>query len=184
MLSTPILFIGPVRAGKTTLAGLVAAELKLRHISLDDLRWNYFREVGYDDQLAKQIRAQGGFLALMFYRQLFDPHSVERIISDYPEAVIDAGAGVGPYENKPAFLRLQAVLAPLRNVFLLLPSPDFNESLRILKERDPHPPADLAFDINAHFLQHPGYAILAKHTLYNQDMTPAQSCAQVLELLS
>ena len=74
MPQTPILFIGPVRAGKSTLARLVAAELKLPHISLDDMRWKYYREIGYDDGFAKQIRSQGGFLALMFYRQLFDPY--------------------------------------------------------------------------------------------------------------
>ena len=68
MTALPILFIGPVRAGKTTLARLVANQLNLQHVSLDDLRWSYFREIGYDDELAKQIRLQGGFLAVMYYR--------------------------------------------------------------------------------------------------------------------
>ena len=56
MPKTPILFIGPVRAGKSTLARLVAARLKLTHVSLDDIRWQYYREIGYDDDLAKLIR--------------------------------------------------------------------------------------------------------------------------------
>ncbi len=184
MTSTPVLFIGPVRAGKTTLARLVAAQLKLTHISLDDLRRIYYREIGYDDDLASRIRHQAGFLAFMFYRQLFDPYSVERVLSDYPAAVIDCGAGVGPYENIVQRQHIQDLLKPLPNVFLLLPSQDLDESLRILKERDPSPPADLSFDINAHFLRHPGYYSLARHTIYTKDKTPEQSCAEVIELLS
>ena len=183
MTSTPILFIGPVRSGKSTLARLVAAELKLPHISLDDMRWKYYREIGYDDELAKQIRSQGGFLALMFYRQLFDPYSVERVLTDYPEAVIDVGAGVGPYENKQAFQHIQSLFAPIPNVFLLLPSQMLDESLRILKDRDSSPPTDLKFDINAHFLQHPGYRLLAKQIIYTKNKIPEQSCLEVLELI-
>jgi hypothetical protein len=183
MTHTPILFIGPVRAGKSTLARVVAAELKLPHVSLDELRWKYYREIGYDDELATQIRSQAGFLALMFYRQLFDPYSVERVFTDYPEAVIDVGAGVGPYENKQVLQHIQSLFAPIPNVFLLLPSQKLDESLRILKERDPSPPTDLKFDINAHFLQHPGYRLLAKQVIYTKDKTPDQSCDEVLGLI-
>ena len=183
MPKTPILFIGPVRAGKSTIARLVAARLKLTHVSLDDIRWQYYREIGYDDDLAKQIRLQGGFLALMFYRMLFDAYSVERVLVDYPAAVIDFGAGVGPFENQSQLTQIQSIFEPIPNTFLLLPSEDIEESLRILRERDPSPPADLHFDINAHFLQHPGYRRLAKHIIYTQNKTLEQSCSEVLQLV-
>jgi len=184
MAITPILFIGPVRAGKSTLARLVAAQLGLPHISLDELRWKYYSEIGYDDDLAKQIRQQGGFLALMFYRMLFDAHSVQRVLSEYSHAVIDFGAGVGPFENRSQLKQIQSLFESIPNIFLLLPSQDMDESLRILKERDPNPPADLHLDINAHFLHHPGYRMLAKHIIYTKDKTPEQSCLEVLGLLS
>lgn len=183
MITTPILFIGPVRAGKSTIASLIAAQLNLPHVSLDELRWGYYREIGYDEELAKQIRAQGGFLAMMFYRQLFDAFSVERMLSDHPEAVIDFGAGVGPFENHEQLKRIQALFEPIPNIFFLLPSPDITESIRILRQRDTNPPADLKFDINAHFLQRPGYRVLAKYTIYTQGETPEQSCAEALKLL-
>ncbi len=183
MPTTPIIFIGPVRAGKSTIASLVAAKLGLPHVSLDSLRWRYYREVGYDDELAKQIRIQGGFLAVMFYRQLFDPHSVERVLGDHPSAVIDCGAGVGPYENNEQFHRIRDLFAPIPNIFLLLPSEDVKESLLILKERDPSPPADLNFDISAHFLQHPGYRLLAKYIICTKSKTPEQTCSEVLQRL-
>jgi len=183
MITPPVLFIGPVRAGKTTLARLVSSQLGLPTISLDDLRWKYYSEIGYDENLAKQIRSEGGFLALLFYRQLFDPYSVERVLGDHPGAVIDFGAGVGPYENQQQLKRMRELFEPIPNTFLLLPSPDVEETLQILLERDINPPADLKFDINAHFLHHPGYRILAKHIIYNKDQTPELTCDEVIRLL-
>ncbi len=180
---TPILFLGPVRAGKTTLARLVSTYLLLPHVSLDEVRRAYYHEIGYEEELAKQIRAQSGFLARMYYRQLFDAYSVERVLRDYPKAVIDFGAGVGPYENRDQLKHIQELLALIPNIFLILPSPDMEESLRILEQRDTCPPGDLNFDINRHFLLHPGYRLLAKHIVYNQNKTAEQSCLEVLALL-
>lgn len=162
---------------------MVASQLDFPHISLDEVRWIYYREIGYDDELAKQIRADGGFLAMMFYRMLFDAYSVERLLRDYPEAVIDFGAGVGPFENQEQLKQIQTLLQPIPNIFLLSPSQDSEESLRILHQRDPNPPNDLKLDINAHFLHHPGYKSLAKHIIYTKSKTPEQSCAEVIDLL-
>ena len=121
MVITPVLFIGPVRAGKSTLAHLVAEKLNLSHISLDETRWKYYREVGYDDHLAERIRADGGFLAMMFYRMLFDVYSVERVLREYPNAVIDFGAGIGPLENHTQLKRIQALFEPIPNIFYYCP---------------------------------------------------------------
>ncbi len=56
--------------------------------------------------------------------------------------------------------------------------------INILRERDTNPPVDLKFDINAHFLHHPGYGLLAKHVIYTQSKLPEQSCTEVIKLLS
>lgn len=183
MISLPIVLIGPVRAGKTTLARLISERLQLLHVSLDEVRWAYYREIGYNDELAKQIRISGGFLALMFYRQLFDVYSVERVLRDHPNAVVDFGAGVGPYENLNQVKQVQELLAPVSNIFLILPSPDLEETIRVLSQRDASPPSGMTFDINRHFVNHPGYRLLAKHVVYNQNQTPAQTCTEVLALL-
>jgi hypothetical protein len=177
-----IILLGPVRTGKSTLGGLLAQQLGVPQISLDKVRKGYYAEIGYDDGLAQTIRRQGGFLALMLYWQLFDAYSVERVLAEHANCVIDFGAGVGVYESQEQFARVQRALAPYRNVFLLLPSPDRVESLQILRERDEEPPTDLNFDFNAHFLAHHGYYDLAKHIVYTKDRTPSESCAEILAL--
>ena len=106
------------------------------------------------------------------------------MLSDHPKAVIDFGAGIGPFENTQYLKRNQTLFESIPNIFLLVPSRDTAESLRILRERDANPPADLKFDINEHFLQHSGYQLLAKHIVYTQGTTPEQSFAEVISLLS
>jgi adenylate kinase family enzyme len=64
-----IILIGPVRTGKSTLGKLLSEKLGQPCVALDDLRWKYYREIGYDEALAKTIRLQGGFLALVLYWQ-------------------------------------------------------------------------------------------------------------------
>jgi shikimate kinase len=181
-MRSEILLLGPVRTGKSTLAGLLAQQLGMPRVSLDEMRWRYYEEIGYDAELAQTIRQRGGFLALVLYWQLFDAYSVERVLAEHPHCVIDFGAGVGVYESQEQFARVQRALAAYRNVFLILPSPDRVESLQILRERDEEPPSDLNFDFNAHFLAHHGYYDLAKFTVYTKGRTPTETCAEIVAL--
>jgi shikimate kinase len=183
-MKNEILLLGPVRTGKSTLGGLLAQQLGISRVSLDELRWRYYGEIGYDAELAQTIRRQGGLLALVLYWQLFDAYSVERVLAEHPNCVVDFGAGVGVYESQEQFARVKQALAPYRNVFLILPSPDRVESLQILRERDEEPPSDLNFDFNAHFLAHHGYYDLAKFTVYSKGRTPEETCAEILALAS
>ncbi len=177
-----LLLLGPVNTGKSTLGKLLAQQLGIPQVSLDKLRWTNYQEIGYDAELAQMIRGQGGFLALTLYWQLFDVYSVERVLAAHTNCIIDFGTGVGVYESRERFARLQRALAPYSNVFLILPSPDPAESLRILQERDEKPPSDLNFDFSAHFLGHHGYYDVAKFTVYTEGRSPEETRDEILAL--
>jgi shikimate kinase len=178
-----IILIGPVRAGKTTLGRLLSEKLGWPQVSLDDVRWNYYREIGYDDTLAQTFRQQGGFLALVLYWQQFDAHAIERVLSEHSGCVFDFGAGAGASESLESLARVQKVLAPYPNVFLLLPSANREESLQILKARDDQPPADLRFDFNRRFLERGIYHRLAKHTVLTKGKLPEETRDEILNLV-
>lgn len=153
-------------------------------VSQDQVRWKYYREIGYDEDLARIIRQQGGFLALVLYWQQFVAYAVERMLSDYQNCVIDFGAGGCIVENDEGFARIQRALAPYPNVILLLPSADLEESVEILAERDPHPPKDLKFDFTQHYFARGLYSKLAKHTVYTKGKSPTESCEEISRILA
>jgi hypothetical protein len=174
-----IVLIGPVRTGKSTLARLLSQRLGAPQVSLDEERWRYYKEIGYDEGLAKEIRRQGGFLALVLYWNLFDAYATERLLTEYRQCVFDFGAAI--YWNDEVLGRVQRALRPYCNVVLVLPSPDIETSLRILAERDPDAPADLNFDFNAFFLCHRSYYTLATLTVYTENETPEGTCDEILQ---
>lgn len=181
MERSEIVLIGPVRTGKSTLGRLLAERLVVSQVSLDEVRLKYYKEIGYDEQLAGEIRQNGGFLAFMYYRELFSAHAAERMLSDYHDCVFDFGAGI--YESDEMFQRVHKALSGFPHVILVLPSPDIERSLRILTERDSHPPIDLNFDINRHFLEHHTYYDLAKFVVYTEGKTPEETCQEILSLI-
>lgn len=175
-----IVLIGPVRAGKSTVGQLLAERLHVPQVSLDALREGYYREIGFDPDLARAYRASGGFLALYLYRSQFDAYTVERMLAEHQRCVFDFGAGI--YESLESFRRVQRVLAPYPNVVLLLPSADIETTIRVLRERDSNPPSDITFDLLRHFLTHHTYYDLAKMTVYNQGKTPQETCEEIFQL--
>ena len=130
-----IIMIGPSGTGKSTLAKLLAQKLALPQVSLDQARWTYYAEIGYDQEYARNLRETQGFPALVRYWEQFGAHAVERVLADHHDCVIDFGAGHSVYEDDAAFRRVQQALAPYPNLVLVLPSPDPDESIRILFER-------------------------------------------------
>ena len=92
-----VVLIGPIAAGKSTIGKLLSAALGLPHCSIDDVRFGYYSEIGYDDPLAKRLYESEGFWDLHRYWKPFEAHAVERVLEDHPNSVIDLGAGHSVY---------------------------------------------------------------------------------------
>ncbi|MEH2063238.1 MAG: hypothetical protein V7K50_13410 [Nostoc sp.] len=51
-----IILIGPISTGKSTIGRLLAQKLGIPQCSMDDVRLDYYKEINYDEELAKEIR--------------------------------------------------------------------------------------------------------------------------------
>ncbi len=178
-----VILIGPIRAGKSTVSKLLAERLDIPCRHMDGIRTGYYKEIGYDEGLAKQIHERDGFLGLYRYWKPFEAYAVERLLAEDEEVVIDFGGGHSVYEDDALFARVQKVLAPYPHVILLLPAPDMDESISILNERTGGIVSN-GFDFCEHFVRHHSNYDLAKHIVYTQGKSPAETCVEVLELVS
>ena len=178
-----VILIGPIGAGKSTLGTLIAAALGVPQISLDDIRFRYYREIGYDDGVAKLRYTADGFWGLYRYWKPFEAYAVERVLAEHTDCVVDFGAGHSVYEDEALLARVKKVFAPHPNVVLVLPSADLATSLNVLQERRPSL-RDITPDINEHFITHRSNYELATLTVYTADRTAEETCAEILRLMS
>lgn len=187
-MNRSIILIGPSKAGKTVLSHLLAQALGWKAIDLDDLRWDYFAEMGYDKEQAAEIRQRDGFKALVEHWKPFDIHGVERVLADYPERhVIAFGAGHSVYEDEAQFERAQMALAPFPHVIYLRPAPDIEMSIRHLAQRLRQAEPDssdefveLIMSFNRYFMEHPSNARLATLTVYSDGKTPTETAGEIV----
>ncbi|MBW3625311.1 MAG: shikimate kinase [Armatimonadetes bacterium] len=173
-----IILIGPIAAGKSTQGQLLAEKLGLPRVAMDDVRWDYYKEIGYSEDRQKEIGAEGGFTAVYRYWKPFEIHAVERLLSEHQacRCVIDFGGGHSVYEDDAYFERARRALEPYENVVLLLPSSDLDESVRILRERTGMTPASEGdLDFCEHFVKHPSNHALAKIVVYTDGRTPEET---------
>jgi hypothetical protein len=192
MRDTNIILIGPLSTGKTTVGKLLGAALDLPTVELDDLRWGYSAEIGYDADHAEKLRREGGFQARGVYWKPFEVYSVERLLQDYPAGyVLSFGAGHSVYDDPAHFERVRIALAGYPYVILLLPSADKEESLRLLTERFRALVPEIGeddlkqvIDINHSFVEHPANSRLATHTVYTAGKSPEETCEDILALVN
>jgi len=178
-LAEPIILIGPLKAGKSTVGKLLAERLTLPFYSLDALEKRYTIPAGYDETVANGIRQQSGDWGWYSYRRRFFAEAVIQFLAEHPEGVLELGGGHPILPDAASQGRVNKALAPYKNIVLLLPHPDKDTTLRILNGR--LRPEWRADDWNRYFLAGDQFQTLATLIIFTQNKTPAQTCAEIIK---
>ena len=186
--SDTIVLIGPIGAGKSTVSRLLAEPTGWRRCALDDVRWAYYAERGYDRSYAQQMAvSDAGVLGEIRYTRPYEVHAIERVLAAHTPGILDFGASNSVFDEEPLLVRVERALAPFPHVVLLMPSADPDESIAILRERltamiraGGEEPGDELWRVNEYFVRHPSNYRLATHVVYTGHSTPDVVCADVL----
>lgn len=172
-----IILIGPIGVGKSTVGQVLSKKLNIPQCSLDFVRFKYYDEIGYSSLKERLLWKFKGFIGVYKYWKPFEAYSVERVLNDYPDHIIDFGGGQSVYEDDNLFMKVQKLLKPYKNIFLLLPTEDKEKSFNILQSRQ-------NCDINRHFIEHKSNYELAKHIIYTEGKTPDMVADEIIKNIS
>lgn len=179
-----IVLIGPMSAGKSTIARELAKITSLPRIPMDRVRWYYYLTDGFSLEKEESIDS---FTDVMTYWKPFEVKAVKRILREFPNSIIDFGAGHSHYTDEKQLKEVQAAMEPFDNVFLLMPSDDCNESLEIcnarLKERVNRDLDKAEIDANFDFINSISNKALAKHIIYTKGKTPTDTALEIKSIL-
>ena len=131
--SLPLVLIGPMAAGKTTLARALSVRLGLPYAPLDWVAFSPMVLDGFDVRVYEEAETWADKHALRL------PHllpAVRAVLRDFGEYILDFGAGHAHFDEEEEREELAALLAPLPNVIRVLPAADPDAAVRICVERD------------------------------------------------
>lgn len=171
--------------GKSTIAKALGKLIPLEQVPLDRVRWYYYLRNGYSIKYDDSIN---DFHEKMKYWKPFEVKAVKSVLEEFPNSIIDFGAGHSYFIEASQFNEVSNCLAPYKNIFLLLPSEDKEESLKIcndrLKERLKRELDFTEIEANREFIFHQSNYNLAKHIIYTKDKTPEETAKEIYELLN
>ncbi|CDQ41554.1 MULTISPECIES: hypothetical protein [Virgibacillus] len=183
MASKTIILIGPICAGKSTVAELLSDKTKIHRCTMDDLRFDYYKEIGFSEEQQNKIREDYGYMAMYEYWKPFEAHAVKRVLEDYPNYIHDFGAGHSVYEDEGLFREVKDALGNYENVFLLLPSQNEMESINVLNERLKEETSNKeAYKLNEHFVKHKSNKLLAKQIIYTNGNSPEMIADKIIQI--
>jgi len=188
--SAPVVLIGPLAAGKTSVATVLSHLLNGSVCSVDDLRWKYLNRIGYDHAEAERRFAVGQTPAeKLAYREPFEVQVVEQVMAAKSYEVIDFGASNSVYEDPGLLVRVRTALLGAY-VVLLLPSEDPEESERVLAARlhsilhaKGERVSDELLALNAYFIRHAANRQLADSVSYTSALRPADIANEIVSSL-
>lgn len=160
----PIILIGPSGVGKSIVSNNLSNFLDMPLVEADEGGFDRFKKYGFSPLVAKILFSALGHYWVYRYSKSFEFKDTINLLKCAKNEVIDLGAGSVIYHNRKQQIKLKHVLLSFQHVFLLLPSPNKQESLQYLNEIDPFL-ASLKPNINEYFNNF-NYQELAKYTLY------------------
>ena len=170
ILDNSILIIGPMGVGKSTISNELSKSTGLKRLSLDDR-----------EQLSQLYQQRSDFNNF----KEFEFYLTSSVLTGINEPmIIDFGAGHSIYENPIMFYEMKKLITKFKNIELILPSEDLNESLQIINDRisarNGNNLNQRMLD-NKHFIENPCNYELPTDIIYTNNRTLEEITGAILQ---
>lgn len=184
-MRSEIILIGPMGVGKSFIAELLSKKIGKPHIVVDQIRFDYYLKIGFDRETERKIGEEKGFFNGVYrYWKPYELYSIKRILADFTNCIFDFGAGHSVYEDDNMFEKAKEILSKFKNIMLLLPSKDLQESIDFLVNRNHMENDDEGNKMLKHFIEHHSNYDLCNHIIYVKDKTPDDILKEILKYIS
>ncbi|MGB8862282.1 MAG: shikimate kinase [Ilumatobacteraceae bacterium] len=130
----PLVLIGPVAVGKSTVGSTLADLLCVPFVDLDEIAAPYYEQCGAPIEVLIEHAHADGFLAAHAWWQPARAHAAATAVADHPGSVIAFGAGHSHFEDEKFAAMIREVLAGA-TVVLLSAAPDEATAVKELRRR-------------------------------------------------
>jgi hypothetical protein len=180
-----VVLIGPAAAGKSVVGALLSQSLNIPHVDLDKVGDAYYEAAGFPlEELDRRMFEN--YLDAYRWACAALPYALERVVADHKDCVFSVAAIHTHYEEPEYFERARAALAPFDNVVLLLPCPDLDRSVDVLRARSvAERRMDWIYDghdFYQRWVKDSCNAELATMTVYTDGKTPEQTRDEILSI--
>ena len=159
-----MILIGPSGAGKSTVAEKLHQITKMPRLCLD--------------QIANRA-TKTGFKYKFKSADAFNCYMISEVLKQAQEnnmyGIVDFGAGHSVYDDDSIFKKVKSMLAPFKNIILLLPSQDEIEALDIMEKRSTGDTRD-----NKKFFESPCNKELATMIIYENGRQPSEIAEEII----
>lgn len=176
-MNKTIVLTGPIGVGKTTLAGLLGADLGLPVCTYDEIKDKYRCKIGLSREKALEINKNKGAYAMIQYMNEYKSQILEPIIRDHPNHIIDLGAGAHSFDEPHQIERARNAFNLVDEIVLLMPSKDLEVNIKSL------PGFKENWEVNTYLIMHPTNKLFSTKTVYTHGKTPEEVLRDTKKLL-
>jgi hypothetical protein len=153
-------------------------------LSLDSIANKYYEANSFSSSHFHEIKDNTGYLEAYRYWWPSLAYAAQHVVQDYPDCVIDFGAGHSHYEDESLFMNVSAALSCYSNIILLLPSPDLDKSVLLLRERNGRDWVHDGYDFIEHWVKDDCNHRLSTMTIYTDGKKPEETRDEILKTIN
>ena len=183
-----IILLGPIGSGKSTISLRIAEKLDIPCYSIDKIKNYYYYKHGYDALKAFQIEQAEGLAGRAAYNKKYDILVLKSVLNEFETGVIDLGAGQCYYLDPMLHNEAGEILDAFPNRFLLLPTDDNEENIRVLdkvirQRRFPEGHTEELINLNRKYIRSRAANQLAKHLIFTHHKTIEEVSSEIVKKL-